>query len=207
METTKRCPFCAEEIQAAAIKCRHCGSELSNSTAPVPCAPPPLPSTTPRQLICAHCNLPLIQIQSRKFFSAGGCVGSFLILVGIISCLTIIGFGTGLVLMALGALVGAVGAKKTVMACPSCGRRGEAALYYGRTRPVPLSIIILIIVFVLIAVTQLLWRADSKQQAAPASSAMNKHIPSRAKNLTHPRKPAHPPKPEVDSPPETESDQ
>lgn len=28
MEATKRCPFCAEEILAAARKCKHCGSEL-----------------------------------------------------------------------------------------------------------------------------------------------------------------------------------
>ena len=26
--TTKPCPFCAEEVLAAAIKCKHCGSEI-----------------------------------------------------------------------------------------------------------------------------------------------------------------------------------
>lgn len=28
--TTKNCPFCAEEIQAAALKCKHCGSMLGD---------------------------------------------------------------------------------------------------------------------------------------------------------------------------------
>lgn len=34
MNDTRMCPYCAEEVRAAAIKCKHCGSYLSTRYSP-----------------------------------------------------------------------------------------------------------------------------------------------------------------------------
>ena len=48
MSDTKLCPFCAEEIKSAAIKCKHCGEMLAERpAAPVPCAPPAVEGEVP----------------------------------------------------------------------------------------------------------------------------------------------------------------
>ena len=72
--TTKRCPYCAEEIQAAAIICRHCQRDLANASAQAGAGGQTIKSADERRAILARqierLVAPGMRVESRADFQA-----------------------------------------------------------------------------------------------------------------------------------------
>jgi hypothetical protein len=69
-----------------------------------------------------ECNVALVPTQVKKFMSGAGCLAIIFVVIGVIA----LPFGVipGLILMAIGVVVGATAGKETLMVCPKCAGRG-----------------------------------------------------------------------------------
>ena len=117
MSDEKQCPFCAETIKAAAIKCRFCGSSLTDEAHDNQRKE----DRGVRVASCPNCLVAMISTR-KQAANLGGFMAATFILIGIFALLINPPFGVVFIILGFGIniLVG----KKTVMVCPNCGKEG-----------------------------------------------------------------------------------
>ncbi len=106
----KQCPYCAETIKAAAVRCRFCQADLVAQLDPTD-APPGS---------CGRCRVPLVAEQRKASVSLAGLVGVVGFFVGLALVFVNPILGGGVIIAAL--VISSAGrGKRTVMVCPKCG--------------------------------------------------------------------------------------
>ncbi|MAZ50012.1 MAG: hypothetical protein CME65_15730 [Halobacteriovoraceae bacterium] len=101
----KKCPFCSEEIQADAKKCKHCHEYLYS------------PSKTEIELT--------IPKQYYGLRTLGAFGGSIMVISGIVMCFSIIGILPGLGLIAIGITTTCYSAGVRTVVCSNCSRENK----------------------------------------------------------------------------------